>query len=118
MTEAERRLAEDRATRHAAQSNLKSGVAQVKRDLSARSVPGRVVDTIKGRTTEVLADGIEIAAESKGIVAAVAGGIGLWLFRDRIARMLGFGQKAPVQTDDDSADAEPDAPHDVDASED
>lgn len=118
MTEAERRLADDRATRRAAKANMKSGVAQVKRDLAARSVPGRVVDTVKGKTTEALADGIEIAVESKGIIAAVAGGIGLWVFRDRIARMLGMGEKAPVQADDDIGEDEPDAPHDADVSED
>ncbi|PKB25255.1 hypothetical protein B0I00_0448 [Novosphingobium kunmingense] len=99
MTEAERRLAEDRATRQAAKANYDAGVNQVKRDLSARSVPGRVVDTIKTETTEAIATGLDVAADNKRIVAAVAGGIGLWLFRGRIARLFGMGRQDSVNAD-------------------
>lgn len=117
MSEAERRLAEDRATRRAARANYTAGMTQVRQDLAARSVPGRVVDTIKAETTEALATGLEVAAENKGIVAAVAGGIGLWLFRGRVARLFGRGKKPAVKADEVMDDADDDVRVDADEQE-
>lgn len=118
MSDAERRLAEDRATRRAAKANLDAGVSQVKQDLQARSVPGRMIDRIKEEATETLVTGMEIAADNKPIVAAVAGGIGLWAMRGRIGRLFGFGRKARVQADDgnDVSHAEPADDHDNEVS--
>ena len=48
MTEAEERLAADRANRNAARQLVDGHVAQIKADLAARSVGGRVVDKVTG----------------------------------------------------------------------
>ncbi|MBS0482707.1 MAG: hypothetical protein JSR96_11265 [Proteobacteria bacterium] len=81
MSPGERRFVEDRETRQAAWSVVESGVAQVRADLDARSIPGRIADQAKDEVTEAVATGMEIASESKGIIAAVLGLSALWLFR-------------------------------------
>lgn len=86
MSEIERRLAEDRRVRGAARANFDAGLSQVKADLGARSVPGRVADKARNEATQAMATGLEVASESKGIIAAVLAGIGLWLFRAPLLR--------------------------------
>lgn len=90
MTEAESRLAADRANRKAARGLFDSRIAQVKADLAARSVPGR----IKAKATDEVAKGIEqgvaVAKESKGIIAGTIAALALWFFR---APLLAWGKR-------------------------
>ncbi len=101
MTDTERRLAADRAVRRDAKRNAKQGLRQIRKDLKARSVPARIVDKAKDEATEAMASGLEIASESKGLVAAVAAGIGLWWFR---AKLLGNKRKDAVHADRGTVD--------------
>ncbi|MFM5884634.1 MAG: hypothetical protein ACKOQ3_04780 [Novosphingobium sp.] len=107
MTDPADRLVEDRRMREAAKANFTAGIAQVKADLGARSVPARVAAKAKGEAAEAMATGLEIAAESKGIIAAVAAAIGLWLLRAPLLRQVrAFSDRrraARVQTPEDSA---------------
>lgn len=107
MSDAEHRIVEDRRTRKHAHANFAAGLSQVKADLGARSVPGRIADKARHDATEAMATGLEIASESKGIIAAVLAGIGLWAFRAPLLRHLrGIvhgNDPATVQADDDSA---------------
>lgn len=88
MSELERRFAEDRRVRGDARANFDAGLNQVKADLGARSVPGRIADKARHEATEAMATGLEVASESKGIIAAVLAGIGLWVFRAPVLRQL------------------------------
>lgn len=88
MKDAERRIIEDRRTRKDAHANFAAGLTQVKSDLGARSVPARITDKARQEATEAMANGLEIAAESKGIIAAVLTGIGLWFFRVPLLRQI------------------------------
>lgn len=88
MSNAEDRLLDDRRTRKAARAVFDAGLSQVKSDLGARSIPGRIADKARHEATEAVATGLEVASESKGIIAAVIGAIGLWTFRAPVLRWL------------------------------
>ncbi|MFC0589305.1 hypothetical protein ACFFF7_07760 [Novosphingobium aquiterrae] len=108
MTDPADQLAEDRRMREAAKANFTAGIAQVKADLGARSVPARVIAKAKDEAVETMATGLEIAEESKGIVAGVVAAVLLWLFRAPLLRKIqAFRNKrraARVQAGNDSAD--------------
>ena len=109
-TAAERQLAEDRANRSAARGVFDANLAQVKGDLAARSVGGRIADQAVAETRAALTESVAIARESKSIIAATIGALLLWAFRaplvDAVLAWLGGdevldddGDQAPVQQD-------------------
>lgn len=115
MNEAESRLAADRANRKAARGLFDSRIAQVKADLAARGVPGR----IKAKATDEVVKGIEqsvtIAKESKGIIAGTAAALALWLFREpllALGKRLIAGKQDAVQDQVATGADEPQEPTD------
>ena len=106
MTEAERRLIEDRRNRTAARQLVDSGIAQVKTDLSARGIGGRIKDSVVGETEEAIGTGIAVARENKAVVAGTFSALLVWWLRAPLSRWLGqfFGAKSEtVQDPADSA---------------
>lgn len=87
MTDAEQRLVADWGNRNAARGLFNQRLASVKADLSARSVPARVKDRVQEQVFSALDQGIDIATESKGIIAAVVGALGLWFFRQPLIEL-------------------------------
>lgn len=110
MSEAEQRLAADRANRSAARGLFEQRLARVKQDLAARSVPARAGARARDEAFELLDQGIDVARSSKGIIAATAGALVLWLVR---RPLLGWAQEhfghAAVDDDDDTQNKEQDA---------
>ena len=108
MTEAERRLIEDRATRNAARQVFDCNVAQVKADLSARSIPGRVADKAASEARGAFETGLDVARESKGIIAGTLALLALWFLRNPLMAALGRlragDQPAGVQDEPANAD--------------
>ncbi len=110
MIPPEQRLIEDRALRNAARSVFDTNMAQVRADLAARGIAGRVADNVKKDTTDALVQGLAIASESKGIVAGVGMALLAWLCRKSLAARVQelFGEagvadaQAGVQTSGDS----------------
>ncbi len=102
MSDAERRLVEDRTTRNAARKVFEGNVAQVKADLAARSIPERLADKARRDVTDALATGLDVARESKGIVAGMAALLGAWFFRASLISALGrlFGKNKPARVQD------------------
>jgi hypothetical protein len=105
MNEAERDLAEDRATRNAARGVFDAHVARLKGDVSAHGgIAGKARDEAGKRLLDAGKRGLAIAGESKGIVAGTVAALGLWFFRKPLiaaARGL-FGkseQPADIQHD-------------------
>ncbi len=98
MTDAEQRLVADRGNRNSARGLFDRRLARVKADLSARSVPDRVKDRVQEQVFDALDLGIDVAKESKGIIAVVAGAIGLWFFRQPLIglAMDWFGRRDEV----------------------
>ena len=101
MTDAETRLAADRANRNAARKLVDGHIEQVKADLAARSVGGRVVAKVKGDALDLADQALAVAKDSKGIIAGAIGALALWTFRDRV---IGLFKPATVQDDPASAD--------------
>ncbi len=104
MNEAESRLAEDRSNRGTARGLFDTRLAQVKADLSARSVPARIKAKATDEVVGAIEQGLDVAKESKGIIAATAGALALWFFR---APLLGLFAQGAVQDGADSAGDEP-----------
>ena len=101
MTEAERRLIEDRHNRKAARSLVDTGLTQVKTDLSARGIGGRIKDSVVEEADEALTTGIAVARENKTVVAGTIGLLLVWLLRNPLGRLLDriFGSKSETVQD-------------------
>ncbi len=84
MSQAEDRLRMDRENRNAAKSVFVARLGQVKSDLSARGVGARIVDKAKGDARAALDETVEVARDSKGIIAATAGALAFWFLRDKL----------------------------------
>lgn len=114
MSEIETRLAEDRRNRNAARGLFDTRLGRVKADLAARPVPERIKAKAVDEAAKALDKGLDIAGQSKGVIAATIGALALWAFRKPLitAAQDWFGQ-GPVQDQDDIAtadsDMEPDA---------
>jgi hypothetical protein len=86
MSELETRLAEDRDNRTAARALFDRGLAQVRADLAARGVGGRIADKTAADAQAVATEALAVARESKGIIAATVTALGLWLLRKPLLR--------------------------------
>lgn len=111
MSDGETRLVQDRASRTAARGLFDRRLMQVKTDLSARGIGGRIKDKAVQQGEEALAQGLEIARENRGIVAATGAALALWFFRKPLAMLVGRftrrGQDAVQELDDSTADDQP-----------
>lgn len=85
MSEAD--LEQLRARRNAARSAVDAGVNQVKSDLAARSVPGRIADKARDDAFDLADQAIDVARESKGIIAGTLAALALWAFRAPLAAL-------------------------------
>ena len=89
MTDAERRLSEDRAQRSAARRLFDTGLAQVKADLAARGIGGRIKDSVAQQADEAVHAGIAVARENKPVVAGTIALLLVWLLRNPLGKLLG-----------------------------
>jgi hypothetical protein len=105
----------DRANRKAAWALFEGRLGQVKADLSARSIKGRMIDKAKGDALAIADEAVAVAKDNKGLVAATIAALIAWAFR---APLLDFfaakrGGQAPVQPEpanDDFADTTEEQP--------
>jgi hypothetical protein len=78
-----------RSDRDAAHRLVTGRWRQIKADLAARSVPGRVLDTAKDGAGDFAETALDVARNNRGVIAATAAAIGLWVFRGPITRFAG-----------------------------
>ncbi|MBN8483496.1 MAG: hypothetical protein J0L50_01845 [Sphingomonadales bacterium] len=114
MSDAESRLAEDRRNRQAARGLFDTRLGRVKADLAARPVPERVKAKAVDEAAKAIDKGLEIAGQSKGVIAATIGALALWAFRKPLVQAAQdwFGQGSVQDQDDNAApdsEMEPDA---------
>lgn len=105
MNEAESRLAADKANRKAARGLFDSRLAQVKADLAARSVPGRIKAKATDEAAKAIEQGVAVARESKGIIAGTMAALALWFFREplwQLGKRLVAGKQDGVQDQTDT----------------
>lgn len=94
MTRFENRLAADREIRSAARSLFTQRLEQVKSDLSARGIAGRIKYQAQEKAFDTADYAIDIAKDNKAVIVATGGALALWfLRRPLIAAVAGwFGQ--------------------------
>ena len=102
MSDAEQRLIADRANRNAARRLVDGGVVQVKSDLTARGVGGRIKDKVTGQVEDTLATGVQVARENKPIIAGTIGLLLVWFLRGPLGRLFTrlFGEQSEVVQDE------------------
>lgn len=109
MSDAERQLSEDRQTRASAWALFDRRLAQVKSDLGARGIAGRIKHDAVRKGKAALGQGLDIARENKGVVAATGTALTLWFFRNPLiglVRRLAGTDRHPVQDQTGSDEAE------------
>lgn len=90
-----------KTTRNAAHVALQLQLAQVREDLAARGIGGRIAD----RAGEAMADAAEVANENKGIIAGTLAALVLWFLRGPIISLIA---RLWERGDDDSDDEQDD----------
>ena len=100
MTVTERQLAEDRALRDSALRLVKTDLALVRADVSARGPGTRAADRIGDAAMDTFEDALDYAQDHRAQVGGVVAAILLWFFRGPI---LG-GLAALVGANDDDRD--------------
>jgi hypothetical protein len=103
MTDPVEQFRADRDNRLAARGVFDAGLGQVKDDLAARGIGGRIADKATGEVRAALGEAVAVATDSKGIIAGTIAALALWAFR---TPLLGAAQglwsklaPAPVQDD-------------------
>ncbi|WP_374528617.1 hypothetical protein [Novosphingobium sp.] len=101
MNEAASKLARDRANRKAARSLFDARISQVKADLEARPIGGRIADKAGEEAMNAANEALAVAKESKGIIAAMVAALALWFFRNPLIAFFAqhFSPQAEVQED-------------------
>jgi len=78
----------DKALRDATRKALDTQVAQVKMDLQARGIAGRVADEIVDRSKLVFDEAVEVAEEHPGVIGGTIAALVLWVLRNPILGWL------------------------------
>jgi hypothetical protein len=84
----ERQVLADKAAREGAKDTFDSRLAQVKLDLEARGVGGRVADEVVERAKLVFDEAAYVAEEHPGIIGGTIAAIMLWILRNPIIGWL------------------------------
>lgn len=84
----ERQVLADKALRDTAKLNFDARLAQVKLDLEARGVGGRVADEVADRAKLVFDEAAYVAQEHPGVIGGTIAAIMLWILRNPIIGWL------------------------------
>ena len=106
MSNAADRLAKDRTTREAALSAFNANLTQVRTDLEARGIGGRIADQVHMEVRAGIDEALAIADDNKGIVAATIAALALWFLRIPLIaglRSLLDGEKTDGEKTDEQA---------------
>lgn len=92
-------LAADRANRRAARTLFDARLAQVKADLAARGIGGRMAAKVKSDALDMVDEGLAVARDNKGLVAMTLAALLAWAFRAPLIGLIArqFNPQAPVK---------------------
>lgn len=94
-------LDQAKAARNGAHEAFQLQFAQVREDLAARGIGGRIAD----RAGEAVADAAEVANENKGIIAGTLAAVALWFLRGPIIGLVArLWERGDEDDDDQEAD--------------
>lgn len=85
---ARERLVADRHLRDAARAVVQADIANLRADLSAKSIGARALDRIAEGASEVYEEAIEVASDNKGALAAIVAALVVWFARNPIRETL------------------------------
>jgi hypothetical protein len=83
-----RKVAEAGAARNAAREAFSAQLEQINSDLEARSVRGRIADKVTDDARAAVYHALDVANESKWVIAGTAGALLLWLLRNPLMSWL------------------------------
>lgn len=78
----------DKAARDHAKTAFDANLAQVKLDLEARGVAGRVADEVAENAKMVFDEAADVAQEHPGVIGGTIAALMLWLLRNPIIGLL------------------------------
>ena len=104
MSKLEQRFEEDRALRDAAKIVLLADLEHAKASFSGKGLAERVGDRIGDGAKDVFEVAKVQADDNRGIIAALIGAILLWLGREPLLDLLGFGDEEPDTNEDHNHD--------------
>lgn len=81
-------LEADKAVRNEARRAFDTRLAQVRQDLNARGIGKRITDKLGEEAREIISETIDVASESKGIIAGTLAALALWFFRNPIVAWI------------------------------
>lgn len=87
-------MLEDRYLRDSARALVEADVAHLKADLAHKGVGARIADRAKEGATDLYDEAVDMAGDNKGAIAALLGAVVLWLARNPILSMFGWGDQA------------------------
>lgn len=88
MSRLARKLQSDRASRDAAREVFDERLAQLRADLDAKSIGGRIVERIGEDARIVLDEAIDVAENNRGVVIGTIAALMVWFFRKPILAWL------------------------------
>ena len=100
MTDRKTAMLEDKYLRDSAKALFSADVEHLKADLAHRSVGTRLTDRAKEGAIDVYEEAMEMAADNKGALAALAAAVVVWFVRHPILSVFGM--------EDEDEDREPD----------
>lgn len=84
MSKALRQLNAARSARDAARARYDARLAVVRGDIEARGVGGRIADKLGEDARQALGEALDVASESKGVIAGTVAALALWFLRNPI----------------------------------
>lgn len=94
-------LGDIRSARNAARARFDAGLTQVRADLEARGIGGRIADKAGDEIKQALGDAANVARESKGIIAGATAALTLWFLRGPLLKLAQdhLAARAKAKTD-------------------
>ena len=84
MSQKAARLAQARQARDKARAGFDARLGQVRRDLDARGLGGRIAGKIGEDARDAFDQALDVASESKGVIAGTVAALALWFLRHPI----------------------------------
>ncbi|GGC20058.1 hypothetical protein GCM10011371_04690 [Novosphingobium marinum] len=84
MGQLARQLEHDKAVRDSARSQFDTRLAQVKTDLEARGIGGRIADKVANDAMAIADEASDVASEHRGVIAGTIVALALWFLRHPI----------------------------------
>lgn len=101
----------DRANRNAARALFERRLAQVKQDLAARGIGGRIADKAKGDALAMADEALAVAKDNKGLIAATIAALAAWAFRKPLIGLVAQLRPGPAPVQPDASSIDHDASH-------